>query len=47
MLIYYKVPLFLEFSLSLYFLILFGVSKLHGLLLSGDDDEEIIVVDDI
>ena len=34
-------------SISLYFLILFGVSKLHGLLLGGHDDEEIKVVDDL
>lgn len=34
-------------SLSLYFLILFGVSKLHALLFSGDDENEIIPVDGI
>jgi hypothetical protein len=32
-------------SLSLYFLILFGVSKLHSLLFSGDDEDDIKPVD--
>ena len=34
-------------SLSLYFLILFGVSKLNGIMFSGDDEDEIKPLDGI